>query len=55
MADSLELVKLYNSLDGPNWTNKTNWLVPGKSIDTWYGVIINDSRCVVALILSFNN
>ncbi|MBK8737347.1 MAG: Two component regulator three Y domain protein, partial [Saprospiraceae bacterium] len=41
MADSLELVKLYNSLDGPNWTNKTNWLVPGKSIDTWYGIKLN--------------
>ncbi len=54
MADSLELVKLYNSLDGPNWTNKTNWLVPGKSIDTWYGIKINSNGCVDSIELSFN-
>ena len=55
MADSLELVKLYNSLDGPNWTNKTNWLVPGKSIDTWYGIEINANGCVTSIKLNDNN
>ena len=54
MADSLELVKLYNSLDGPNWTNKTNWLVPGKSIDTWYGICVNAKGCVTSIDF-FNN
>ena len=49
MADSLELVKLYNSLDGPNWTDKTNWLVPGKSIDTWYGITLNANGCVMSI------
>ena len=55
MSDSLELVKLYNSLDGPNWTNKTNWLVPGKSIDTWYGIEINANGCVTKIVLERNN
>jgi Leucine-rich repeat (LRR) protein len=54
MADSLELVKLYNSLDGPNWTDKTNWLVPGKSIDTWYGITLYANGCVSEINLSRN-
>ena len=55
MSDSLELVKLYNSLDGLNWTNKTNWLVPGKGIDTWYGIEINANGCVTSIKLNDNN
>ncbi|MFN8331979.1 MAG: hypothetical protein U0T81_12320 [Saprospiraceae bacterium] len=33
--DSLELVSFYNQFDGDNWTDNTNWFVPGNSIDTW--------------------
>ena len=54
MADSLELVKLYNSLDGSNWSDKTNWLVPGKSIDTWYGIKLNTNGCVSEIELQSN-
>ena len=32
------LVALYNSAGGPQWTNRTNWLVGDPS--TWYGVIV---------------
>ncbi len=36
--DSLALVALYNSTDGPNWKKNSNWLVPGVPIWQWYGV-----------------
>ena len=35
--DSLALVALYNSTDGPNWINNANWL-SAQPIDTWRGV-----------------
>jgi Leucine-rich repeat (LRR) protein len=38
-SDSLVLVKLYNDTDGPNWTNKSNWL-SNSPIRTWYGVTV---------------
>jgi len=38
--DSLALVALYNATNGPNWTNKTNWLTG--PLDTWYGVTVSD-------------
>ena len=34
--DSLALVALYNSTDGPNWTDNSNWL--SGTVDSWYGV-----------------
>jgi Leucine-rich repeat (LRR) protein len=36
--DSLILVELYNSTDGPNWTANTNWLTG--PLATWYGVTL---------------
>ena len=36
IQDSLALVALYNSTDGPNWTNDANWLTG--SVTTWYGI-----------------
>ncbi|MDN5217502.1 fibronectin type III domain-containing protein [Fulvivirgaceae bacterium BMA12] len=43
VPDSVEYVALkalYDSLDGPNWTNNTNWLVGNTNSDfaNWYGV-----------------
>ncbi|MEZ4926229.1 MAG: T9SS type A sorting domain-containing protein [Saprospiraceae bacterium] len=52
--DSLELVKLYNSTNGPNWVNHTNWLVPGQPISTWFGVIPDAFGCVQKLDLNSN-
>ncbi len=52
--DSLELVSFYNQFDGDNWTDNTNWLVPGNSIDTWYGVEISAQGCVIGLRLDNN-
>ena len=55
--DSLEdrevLVKLYDALDGENWTNNTNWLTEGP-IREWYGVTNDASGRVVELVLGWN-
>ncbi len=53
VKDSLALVLFYNSTNGPNWTNKTNWLT-GK-LNTWYGVTISADNRVTELNLNNNN
>ncbi len=45
VRDSLALVALYSSTGGMNWTHQDNWLIPGKSIGDWYGVITNNQGC----------
>ncbi|MBK8280178.1 MAG: hypothetical protein IPK94_08730 [Saprospiraceae bacterium] len=42
-SDSLELVKFYNSTGGQNWINK--WDL-NKSLDSWYGIGLNNEGCV---------
>ena len=51
--DSLALVALYNSTDGPNWTDNTNWLTSAP-ISEWYGVTVAEGR-VIELNLGENN
>lgn len=51
--DSLALVALYNSTNGNNWTNNSNWL-SDKPLDEWFGVIIDSGR-VESLKLPSNN
>jgi Leucine-rich repeat (LRR) protein len=41
--DSLALVDLYNSTNGPNWYNNTNWLTTAP-VSTWYGVSVRNNR-----------
>ena len=53
--DSLELVKMYDSLGGPNWWKNDNWKVKGKPIDTWHGISLNSYGCVSDINLGFNN
>lgn len=36
-AECEALVQLYNSTDGPNWTNNTDWLQTNTPCN-WYGV-----------------
>lgn len=50
--DSLALVALYNSTDGDNWTDNTNWL--SGPVGTWYGVTISGNR-VMRVELAHNN
>ncbi|MBK8566700.1 MAG: hypothetical protein IPN76_26065 [Saprospiraceae bacterium] len=52
--DSLVLVAFYHATDGDNWTNNTNWLVPGMPIGTWHGVTVNAEGCVTSIDLSQN-
>ncbi|MBC7884714.1 MAG: leucine-rich repeat domain-containing protein [Saprospiraceae bacterium] len=53
-VDSLSLVILFNDCQGIDWSNKSNWLVPGKNLSTWYGVKVNASGCVESLTLPTN-
>jgi len=50
--DSLALVALYDSTDGANWTDNTNWLT--RSVSTWFGITVSDGR-VTGVILRSNN
>lgn len=51
--DSLALVALYESTDGANWTNNTNWLT-GQPVVNWYGITVSENR-VIAIQLDQNN
>src|SRR5690349_12935035 len=50
--DSLALVDLYNSTNGPNWNYHTNWLTK-RPVSTWGGIIVSGKR--VILIDLFDN
>jgi Leucine-rich repeat (LRR) protein len=54
VSDSLALVSIYNNSLGDSWTNKTNWLVPGRKISTWFGVKTNAAGCVESISLPSN-
>jgi len=52
------LVALYNSTNGANWTNKTNWLGAKGTEGTWYGVgltNIGGTDHVTQIFLENNN
>ena len=50
-TDSLELVALYNSTNGANWTNK--WVLT-QPMTTWYRVTLDANGRVIQLYTSFN-
>jgi Secretion system C-terminal sorting domain len=50
-SDSLQLVSLYNSTAGANWTNK--WVLT-QPMTTWYGVTLNATGCVSVIDLDGN-
>ena len=52
--DKNVLIALYETTDGPNWTNSENWL-SNRSIDQWFGVTTNDAGRVEQLSLEHNN
>lgn len=51
-SDSLALIALYNSTDGPNWTNKWDLTKP---MSTWYDVFLHPIGCVKHLSMDGNN
>jgi Leucine-rich repeat (LRR) protein len=52
VKDSLTLVDLYNSTNGPMWYNHTNWLT-NAPVSTWYGITVSENR--VSDIVFYNN
>jgi len=50
--DSLALVALYDSTDGANWVESTNWLTG--SVSTWFGITVVEGR-VTNISLASNN
>ena len=53
-GDREALVALYNSTNGPGWTQNTNWL-SNEPLKNWYGVRTNINGEVRSLILLNNN
>lgn len=47
------LARLYETTDGPNWANRTNWLTAAP-LDEWYGVTADAGGRVRDLTLDFN-
>lgn len=43
-SDSLALVSIYNSTNGPSWSNKANWLTG--PVNTWFGIVVGGNRVV---------
>ena len=52
-ADRTALVALYNSANGPNWEDKTNWN-SAEPISSWFGVTTDDNGRVIELNLREN-
>lgn len=52
LQDSLVLVDIYNSANGPGWTNPWNLNIP---MDNWDGVVLNSEGCLEELRLSNRN
>ena len=48
------LIALYNTTDGPNWLQSTNWLGLA-SLGEWHGVTTDARGSVTELVLSANN
>ena len=51
-TDSIELIKVYNSLGGPGWFN--SWKL-NEPISKWYGVTLSKTGCVSEVVMSNNN
>lgn len=52
-AERDALVALYDSTDGTNWTNNSNWLVGDPCDDGWFGVICGSNT--ITIVRLFNN
>ena len=53
-ADREALEAFYHATDGPNWTDRSNWLSDAP-LGEWYGVQADDGGRVIRLILENNN
>lgn len=48
------LIALYNSTDGPNWNNNTNWNTAAP-VNTWFGITTNATGNVIGIDLNSSN
>ena len=48
--DSLALIALYNSTNGDNWIDNSNWLTD-EPIDNWFGITVEDDRVTAIELL----
>ncbi len=53
-TDSLAMIDLYNSTNGPGWTNHSNWLTSAP-LYSWFGIFSGDSIHVQVITLNNNN
>jgi hypothetical protein len=56
--DRLALIALYNSTNGPGWSRKTGWNVPGSPGDSpcgWFGVACSGNPARVTRLTPFEN
>lgn len=53
-SDSLALVEFYESTNGDEWEDNTNWLEEGQPVGTWYGVSVEEGN-ITELVLIRNN
>src|SRR4051794_34147368 len=49
VQDSLALVQLYDSTDGPNWNRQDNWLTKSP-VSTWYGITVTNGGVTEILL-----
>src|SRR5687768_13269672 len=58
-AEYAALIELYNSTNGPNWTNNTGWSTANpnvvQSVNGWYGIEVDQQGHVIELDLVGNN
>ncbi|WP_299311241.1 leucine-rich repeat domain-containing protein [uncultured Aquimarina sp.] len=52
-SEKQALIDLYNSTDGANWINNTNWLTDAPVCD-WFGVTVVDGKVVTLYLLNNN-
>lgn len=45
VQDSLALIDLYNSTNGLNWLDNTNWL-SANPVNTWFGITVEENRVI---------
>ena len=53
-TDRRALIALFNATSGAGWRNNKGWMEKSDDIQTWFGVMVNDSGRVNAVLLRSN-
>ena len=54
-ADRAALVNFYNALDGPSWSDNSNWLVDDPCANSWFGITCSGDTITSLYFRSRNN